>query len=176
VLRSDLHAERERGLLQSELFAPVLLELPLAAVDAANWFDAATAFVRDHVFGALSAYVFAPTRLSARVRSRVDAAIDALPHGCVAINTWTGLGYGFGLTPWGVPQHRRPEHGVGRSRDLTGLDVERVVFEAPLRPLWRPPWLPAHRRAAATLRALTHYYLRPSLLRLCRTAAHALRP
>ncbi|MEO6594631.1 MAG: aldehyde dehydrogenase family protein [Planctomycetota bacterium] len=174
--RSDLDAQRDSALFAREHFAPVLLELPLPGDTAREWLDRATAFARDQVFGALSCYVLAPPRVLTPLRSTLLAALAVLPHGTIAVNTWTGLGYGFGITPWGVPSGSAWQHGAGWTRGTASLrDVRRVVLEAPFRPRPLPPWLPDHRRGRATLRALTYYYLAPQPLRLAATAFHALR-
>lgn len=177
ALRPVLAAERpapvEAELCDRELFAPVLREIALPGDELASWWQHGNNFVRERCFGALSAYVFAPPSLLANGRAIVDAAIAALPHGTVAINTWTGLGYGLGTAPWGVPPGTPVECGSGWTRNTTGLPVQRVIVEAPFRPHPLPPWLPAHRRATVLLRALTLHALRPSLLRLAAVAAHA---
>ena len=158
-----------------EHFAPVLLELPLAGDTLAAWLAAATTFARERLAGALSAYAFAPPRVLAPQRATVDAQLRALPHGTLAINTWTGLGFGLGL-PWGVPAGAPWQHGIGFARDLSGrAPLRRGVVEAPFRSWPAPPWLPGRRSAPATLRALTHHYAAPSWHRLATTALHGLR-
>jgi aldehyde dehydrogenase (NAD(P)+) len=176
ILRGDLDADRDAALLAAEHFAPVLLELPLAGATPAAWLDAATACVRERVFGALSAYVWAPPAALRADRGVLDAALRRLPHGTIAINTWTGLGYGLGSTPWGVPATAPWQCGIGWTRDLWHAGaLQRVVLEAPLRHWPAPPWLPGRRGAAAALRALTHHCAEPSLRHLAATACHACR-
>lgn len=175
TLRAGLDLAADAALLRREHFAPVLLELPIDAHDAATFGERAAAVAREHIYGALSAYVFAPPRVLARQRPTIDRMLDALPHGTVAINTWTGLGYGLGSTPWGVPADAKVEHGAGWTRGAIGIgEVRRCVIEGPFRPRPLPPWLPAHRSGAATLRALTRYYLRPGLLRLTNVIARGM--
>jgi hypothetical protein len=174
VLCAGLPAKEDER-YRSEHFAPVLLEVPLPAATTTAWLDAATGFVRDHVYGALSAYAFAPRTIRDEHRTAIDRAVVRLPHGTIAINTWTGLGYGLGTTPWGAPPDAAPEHGRGWAHGTSCLgSVQRTVIEAPFRPRPLPPWLPGHRRGEATLRALCRYYLAPNPLRLARTAALAL--
>jgi hypothetical protein len=177
VRRAGLDPRRDAALLASEHFAPVLLDLPLGGDSVATFLDGAVGAVRDQVFGALSAYVFAPPALLRAQRSVIDAAIARLPHGTVAINTWTGLGYGLGSTPWGAPPGSPDEAGRGQVHGWLGLDgVRQVVLEAPFAPLPRPPWLAPPRRAAATLRSLCSFYLAPGPLRLARTILCAMLP
>jgi hypothetical protein len=154
----------------------VVFELPLPGDDVGTWLATATAVVRERVAGALSAYVFAPPRLLAAHRGELRAAIARLPHGTVAINTWTGLGYGLGSTPWGVPADARWQHGIGWAHQIwPGVAVRRVVLEAPFRPWPPPPWLPGRRAAAAALGALTRHYCAPSPRRMAAVAFHACR-
>ena len=174
VLSEERDLRTEAELSASELFAPVLREVALPGDDVAAFLHHATAFARERCFGSLSAYVLAPPHVLAGSRAAVDAAITALPHGTIAINTWTGVGYGLGSTPWGVRPGAPIEHGSGWTRNTTGRDVERVVIEAPFRPHPLPPWSTSHRAACAMLRAMTLHTLQPSLLRLCAVAAHAI--
>jgi len=175
TLRAGLDAGRHADLWASEPFAPVLLELPLPGPDVVAWLAHAAGFVRDRVHGALSAYLFAPGRILGRSRDAVADAVRALPHGTIAINCWTGLGYGLGVVPWGVPASAAWQHGAGWTRGTLCLPATtRTVIEAPFRSRPLAPWLPAHRTGSATLSALTHHYLDPSPLRLARTALLAL--
>lgn len=175
TLRHDLDPERDAARFAAEHFAPVLLEVALPGDTTTGWLDAATAFVRERVFGALSAYVWAPPRVRTAERRTIDAAVRRLPHGTVAINTWTGLGYGLG-TPWGVRASAPWRCGTGWSRDLWGhRGLQQVVLEAPFRSWPPPPWSSGRRGAAATLRALVHHYTSPSLRQLAAIACHACR-
>jgi aldehyde dehydrogenase (NAD(P)+) len=174
TLRAGLDMVHETALLRREHFAPVLLEVPLPGASLPAWLDTATAFVQEHVFGALSAYVWVPPRVRSTHRRELDAALRRLPHGTIAINTWTGLGFGLG-TPWGVPAQAPWQHGIGWARDLWRQPLQRVVLEAPFHPWPQPPWLPGRRGAAAALRALTRHYCAPSSLRLAAVACHACR-
>jgi aldehyde dehydrogenase (NAD(P)+) len=174
MLTAERDQRTEAELSRSELFAPVLREVALPGGDIASFLQHATAFARDRCFGSLSAYLLAPPRVLSPSRAAVNAAIETLPHGTIAINTWTGVGYGLGSTPWGVRPSAPIEHGSGWTRNTTGHDVERVVIEAPFRPHPLPPWSTSHRAAHAMLRALTLHTLQPSLLRLAAVAAHAI--
>lgn len=175
TLQPDLDPARDAAVCASECFAPVLREFAFPAADTAAFCDRTAAFVRERCFGALSAYVFAPPRVWRRERARLAQTIERLPHGTVAINCWTGIGYGLGATPWGVPPDAAPAHGRGWVRDVSGApDVRRVVVRAPFRQRPLPPWLAGPRRAAATLRALTHHTLRPGARSLLATVVHGL--
>jgi aldehyde dehydrogenase (NAD(P)+) len=173
TLRSDLDPAHDRASWSREHFTPVLLETALDGASPDAWAARASAFVRDEVFGSLAAYVFAPAALDPAV---VDATVRALPHGTIAVNCWTGVGYGLGTTPWGVPASAPWQHGVGWSRGTACVtDVQRVVVTAPLRPVPLPPWLRTSGGGAAALRALTRFWLAPSALRATATICHALR-
>ncbi|MCB9876967.1 MAG: aldehyde dehydrogenase family protein [Planctomycetes bacterium] len=174
-LRAGLDAGRDAALFGREHFAPVLLEAPLAGADAATFCDRAAAVVRDRVYGALTAMVFAPPAVLARERAVVARTIAALPHGAVVVNGWAGLAYGLGTSPWGVPPDAHVDHGRGFTRGTLALAApRRVVVEAPFRPRPLPPWLPAHRRGGETLAALTRLYGSPGAGALAAVAWHAL--
>ncbi|MFY9341885.1 MAG: aldehyde dehydrogenase family protein [Planctomycetota bacterium] len=175
VLCRDRSRAEAAGLAAAERFAPVLNELALPGDGAAAFLAAATAFVGEAWFGALSAYVFSPPAMLRAEHAAIDAAIARLRHGTIAINTWTGLGYGLGTTPWGVPPGSPIECGSGQVRNLTGTAVQRVVVRAPFRPFPLPPWLPHHRRGEQALRALTLHTLRPTLAGMLTVALHAVR-
>lgn len=175
TLRSGLELPRDAALLRSEHFAPVLLELPLPGADPAAWLDGATGTARDELFGSLSAYVVAPPAVRTATHEALDRALVRLPHGTIAINTWTGLGYGLGSVPWGAPATAPVEHGRGTVHGTLGLPARRTVLEAPFRPHPLPPWSPAHRAGAATVRAAARFTFAPSPLRLLAVAANALR-
>ncbi|MEZ6036586.1 MAG: aldehyde dehydrogenase family protein [Planctomycetota bacterium] len=175
-LRDGLDVRRDAALFAREHFAPVLLEAPLVASDAAQFCSGATTLVREHVYGALTAMLFAPPRVLANERAAVAVAVAALPHGAVVINGWAGLAYGLGTSPWGVPPDADVEHGRGFTRGALALAApRRVIVAAPFRPRPLPPWLPAHRRGAAALAALTRLYAAPGLGRLAAVMGAALR-
>jgi aldehyde dehydrogenase (NAD(P)+) len=116
--------------------------------------------------------MFTASRALTRTRALLGAAIARLPHGTGTINCWTGLGYGLGSTPWGMTGERS---NAARSRTCARHPAakwsHRTVIEASLRPHPLPPWLPAHRRSAQTLRALCRFFCAPSVLRLARVAS-----
>ena len=176
TLCADQRGDSARAACGEEWFAPVLREFTLPGNDFAAFAAAATDFVRTWCFGRLSAYVWAPANTRRHQPAVIDQLVAALPHGTIAINTWTGLAYGLGTTPWGVPPDAPIEAGSGFARNRTGRSIRRTVVRAGGIGFPPPPWLPAHRRAAATLRALTLHALHPTLPRFLRTALHALRP
>lgn len=174
TLRAGLDPTPHAPLWSREHFAPVLLELPLSGDSAAAWAAGAAAFVREHVFGSLAAYVFAP-RDGAAVTAVVADLVRALPHGSIAIDCWAGLGYGLGVVPWGVAEGRPWQHGAGWSRGTVCLPgVRRCVVRAPLRPRPAPPWQREPANALALARALFAWHHAPSARHLLATIHHAL--
>lgn len=176
TLCADQQGDEARAACGEEWFAPVLREFALPGHDLASFAHAAAAFVRTWCFGRLSAYVWASAYTRRHERASIDRLVAALPHGTIAINTWTGLAYGLGTTPWGVPPEAPIETGSGFARNLTARSIRRTIVQSRDGGLPPPPWLPSHRRAAATLRALTLHALHPTLPRFLRAALHALRP
>ena len=100
-----------------------------------------------------------------------EAALADLRYGCIAVNTWTGLGFLTPTASWGAfPGHTldNVQSGIGIVHNALLLDgPERTVVRGPFRPSprsifhgeWaispKPPWFVTNRTAATTGRRLT---------------------
>lgn len=175
LLRAGLHQERHAELFAAEHFAPVLLEASIEANSVPAFVDQVTSFVREAVFGALSASAFAPPRLLRKEHSSMQQLAMRLPHLSVVVNGWAGLAFALGTTPWGVPADAPIPCGRGTTRGTVAIRApSKALIVAPFRPRPLPPWLPAHRRGLAALRALTALYAQPAWSRVGRVVFAAM--
>ncbi|MFF2086446.1 aldehyde dehydrogenase family protein [Nocardia sp. NPDC058176] len=177
-------------LLQTEYFSPVLgvVELPGSG---AEFLGNAVDFANDELMGTLGANIIAHPGTIKALGAKLDAAIEKLRYGTVALNAWTGLAF---LTPrasWGAfPGHTLDDiqSGVGVVHNAFLLDdVERTVVRGPFRPAPRailageftlspkPPWFVSNKTGTSTGRKLTDFYGDGKIRRLPGIFASALR-
>jgi hypothetical protein len=80
------------------------------------------------------------------------------------------------LTCRSPPTLEDPESGIGFSNNTYMLHgVEKTIFEGPFRVFPKPIWSPSNRNATGIARALTNLSLKPSLRRVPRLLAAAIR-
>jgi aldehyde dehydrogenase (NAD(P)+) len=174
----------------TEAFCDVLAATQIGG-DIAAYVGRAVAFANDRLHGTLGANLIVHPATERAHAATVDAAIADLRYGCVAVNTWTGVGFLLTETPWGAyPGHTRNDVGSGigvvHNAHLFSRSQKSVV-RAPFAPfprslagygatlLPRPPWFVTNRMAARIGPALCDYELRPSWPRLAKVAALAMR-
>jgi hypothetical protein len=164
-----------------EAFCSVTAETLIEAADAATFLDKATAFVNERLWGTLNATVIVDpsTARSAETRPALDRAIDNLRYGTVAINHWSAIGYGLGITPWGAhPGHPRNDIGSGTGFVHNPLMFERVqksVVRSPFRAWPHPMWFTDHKTAHRLVPHLIRYEVDHRPDRLVPIFWHALR-
>ena len=175
-------------LLRNESFAPVLgvIELP-----GADYLATAVRIANDEFVGTLGVNVIAHPRTIKHLGARFEAALAELRYGCIAVNTWTGLGFLTAAASWGAfPGHTLDDvqSGIGIVHNALLLeDPERTVVRGPFRPSPRslvngemaispkPLWFVTNRTAAGTGLAMTAFVAEPGVLKLPRIFASALR-
>ncbi|MFD9128444.1 hypothetical protein [Kitasatospora sp. NPDC059571] len=117
-------------------------------------------FANDTLPGTLGATLLVHPRTERDSPCTLPAAVDRLRYGTIGVNTWSGVGFLLGHTPWGArPGHTRQDIGSGtgfvdNARMLA--DVEKTVLRAPFapahprspraRPTWSPTGRPHHPR------------------------------
>ncbi|MBK8976200.1 MAG: aldehyde dehydrogenase family protein [Planctomycetes bacterium] len=155
-----------------EAFGPLLWETPLAGDDVAGYLGRAVDLCNESVHGRLAAMLVAPRAVLRGERQAVDAAVDALHYGTVAVNVWAALAFATMATPWGEP----PDGGLGHVHESLFLRAPlRTVLRGPVRPWPTPAWWPKHRRARETMLALLEHTLQPGPAHLARVLAVASR-
>jgi aldehyde dehydrogenase (NAD(P)+) len=169
----------------------VLAQTALPGEDAATFLRNAVAFVNAIPRGTLGVSILIHPRTIAALGPLFDDAVAALRYGCVAINTWPGIGFALATGSWGAyPGHTRDDagSGIGVVHNAFLFDrPQKTVLRAPFAPFPRslgdgehtllptPPWFVTHRRADAVGRKLFAFTANPSPLRLAATAIAAMR-
>ena len=182
AFRTGVDPAREPHWLAREWFAPVAVELPLAA-DGIDAFCGHAGDLVRRLPGSLAASVTVPDGLAAAERRRVELLLGHLPCGVVAVNTWSALGYALANVPWGgFPGGTlaEPKSGLGHVHDPLLLPlVHNTILRAPLVLRPTPPWLPWNPRGLALSSGLLDFYAarargRPGLWPLLRMLPHVL--
>ena len=191
-LIAPLDAETNRYAETVEAFGPALSVTELAGDDPETFLKAAIDYANRQLYGTLGANLLIHPRTMRQIgRARFDEIIADLRYGCIAINTWTGLGFLSPQTPWGAfPGHTLDDvqSGIGFVHNTLLFDrPQKTVVEAPFKPfprnllslsfslLPRPPWFITNRRGHVLGRLLTHFQYRPSFAKLPRIFFNALR-
>ncbi|HZZ86026.1 MAG TPA: aldehyde dehydrogenase [Anaeromyxobacteraceae bacterium] len=136
---------------RTEPFCSILSEVPVGSDDPVRFLEAAVEFCNQRLWGTLNASLVVPPAVEADPGSAaaLEAAIDRLRYGTVAVNVWPGFSFSLGSTPWGAyPGSPLADIQSGRgfvhdSRMLEG--VEKCVVRAPVRGLVKLPYFPSYR-------------------------------
>lgn len=164
-------------LLETEYFAPVLgvVEIPHTGT---RFVTEATTLVNEDFVGTLGVNVIVHPDTAKELGSALDAMIENLRYGTVAVNAWTAVGYLTAAATWGAyPGHTLSDvqSGIGVVHNALLVDrTERTVVRGPFRPAPRsvvrgeltltpkPPWFVTNTTAATTGRLLTAFAAAPS--------------
>src|SRR5262249_54535415 len=98
-----LDPKAEDPLFTTEPFCGILSEVALPERDPAAFLRAAASFSNGKLWGTLSSSIIInpKTEQESGVKAALDAAIDELRYGVVAINHWPAVAYGAMSPPWG---------------------------------------------------------------------------
>ncbi|MER5491513.1 aldehyde dehydrogenase family protein [Streptomyces sp. NPDC002490] len=113
VLVPELH-DHDDPLITTEVFAGALGMVRLRSDGPHEFLRRAVDFANDVLPGTLSATVLVHPRTEKAAPSTVRDAIAALRYGTVGVNSWPGVGFLLGYTPWDAyPGHTRRAVGSG---------------------------------------------------------------
>jgi aldehyde dehydrogenase (NAD(P)+) len=184
-------ANPDEPLFHTEAFGPVLAQTSLPGTDAAEFLRNAVTFANEKLHGTLGAAILIHPHTIRELGAAFDDALASLRYGCVAVNTWPGIGFSLATATWGAfPGNTVADvgSGIGIVHNAYLFDKpQKTVVRAPFAPFPRslvngertllpvPPWFVTHRRAAAVGRALFDYTARPSALRMAATVIAAMR-
>lgn len=174
---------------RTEAFSSVLVYTTLPG-DTATFIKRAVDFSNDVLWGTLGANVVIHPKTMRRYVGALDDALARLRYGCIAVNTWTGVGFVLTETPWGAyPGHARNDivsgAGIVHNSRLFSRP-QKSIIHAPFAPfprslagygsalLPKPPWFITHRRAAETAKALVDFEMRKTPVNAVKVAALAM--
>ncbi len=165
----------------TEAFCGIFGETSLPASSVAEYLDRAVGFANERLWGTLNATIVVhPATLGdPAAAAALERAIAGLRYGTVSINQWSAISFGLGVTPWGAfpGSHRTDiQSGTGWVHDaLMFSRVEKTVIRGPFRARPKPIWFASHRTARRLARRLVRFEASPSILKLPRIVALALR-
>ncbi len=176
---------------KTEAFANVYATTTLPGQDAAQFLQNAVAFCNDTLWGTLGANILIHPATLKELGAKFDQAVADLRYGCVAINSWTGVGFLLAQTTWGAfPGH--PENDIQSGRGVVHNSFmfdkpQKSVIRQPFYPfprnlrhgevhsLPKPPWFVTNKQASHTARRLTMFEAQPGIKHLAGIFMAALR-
>ncbi|WP_406411747.1 aldehyde dehydrogenase family protein [Streptomyces sp. NBC_01614] len=190
ILVPDI-TDHDDVLLTGEVFASALGVVRLPGETAAHFLRHAVDFANTVLPGTLGATLIVDPRTERAQPAAVESAISELRYGTLGVNSWSGVNFLLGYTPWGAyPGHTRQEigSGIGFVNNAFMLeDIEKTVLRAPFAPAPRglltgspslspkPPYFVSHRTGRITLERVTRFTTAPGISRLPAVFASALR-
>src|SRR5262249_35503003 len=139
-------------LLSTEPFCGLLSVVALGSEDPSHFFEEATAFCNDRLWGTLSATILVPPSVEEDpgAGAALEAAVRRLRYGTVAINHWPAVAYALAAPPWGGhPSSSLSDIQSGRGFVHNTWMLERIdkaILRAPLRFFPKPPFFCDNRR------------------------------
>jgi len=174
-------AARDEICYTTEAFCGISGETTIEADNVAEYLDRAVEFANERLWGTLNATLIVhPASLrDPGTAAAIERAIANLRYGTVALNHWSALGFGLGVTPWGAfPGHPRHDIGSGTGFVHDALmfsRAEKTVLRAPFRAWPKPVWFGSHRTAHRLAARLVRFEADPGLRHLPGIFALALR-
>jgi acyl-CoA reductase-like NAD-dependent aldehyde dehydrogenase len=178
----DAEAHGELSTFSTEVFGPALGVVFVDGSNAASFLRNAIAFANDRLHGTLGANVIIDPATEKALGGNFERLLAELRYGCIAVNTWSALGFLLAHTPWGAfPGHPLNDIQSGKGFVHNGFlfdRPQRSIVRAPFRPfprgllhgsfamLPRPPWFVTNRTAATTARRIVAFQAKPSLPKL----------
>lgn len=180
---TKISGENDTWFENTEVFAPALSVYEVEGSDPETYLKAAIEYANTRLHGTLGGNILIhPKTIKAIGKQRFEQLIGDFHYGCVAINAWSGLGFGLTVTPWGAfPGHtlQGVQSGIGTVHNTFMFDrPERTVIQAPWRPFprsylageWtllpKPPWFVTNKMAQKIGKAMTRFQHKPSWSRL----------
>ncbi len=165
--------------LENEPWAGIMSFLELDADGAAAYLDAAVPFANDRCWGTLTINVLCDPRTEKALGGAFDEAIAALRYGTIAINCWSGLGYGIVNSTWGAfPGHPLDDIQSGQGVVHNGLLIDhpqKSVIRTPFVMKPTPAWFTDHKNNLALGQVMTAFEAAPSFFKVPKVALTALK-
>jgi aldehyde dehydrogenase (NAD(P)+) len=183
--------EAEEVCFRTEAFASVLTVTSVAAKDPDDYLLAAIDFANERLLGTLGANIIIHPETMKSLGGRFEDALSRLRYGCVAVNSWTGVGFLIAQASWGA----FPGHTADDIQSGTGVVHNSLLFDRPQKSviyqpfypfprglrhgqmamLPKPPWFITNKRAHKIGQRLVEFESAPNPLRLAPIFAEALR-
>ncbi len=176
---------------RTEAFSAVLAVTSLPGDDAGDYLESAVEFANTRLWGTLGANILIHPATVKALGHRFEDAIAALHYGCIAVNSWTGVGFLLAQATWGAFPGHTPDDiqsgiGVVHNSLLFDKPQKSVVYQ-PFYPFPRglrhgqtamlpnPPWFITNKRADRIAKNLVAFEAQPNPLRLAPIFSEALR-
>jgi aldehyde dehydrogenase (NAD(P)+) len=175
----------------TEAFASVLAVTSLPGGDPGDYLERAIEFANTKLWGTLGANILIHPATLKALGSRFEDAIAGLRYGCIAVNSWTGVGFLLAQASWGAFPGHTPDDiqsGIGVVHNSLLFDrPQKSIIYQPFYPyprgmlhgqmaiLPKPPWFITNKRADRVGKALVAFEANPSPMRLPAIFSQALR-
>ncbi len=165
--------------LENEPWVGIMSFVEVEATGAVDYLDTAVTFANERCWGTLTVNILIDPRSEKAASAQLDAAIAALRYGTVAVNCWSGLGYGIVNATWGAfPGHPLDDIQSGQGVVHNGLLLDhpqKSVIKAPFIMKPTPAWFTDHKNNLALGRLMTQFEAAPSWLKVPKVALTAMK-
>ena len=169
-LVSDLDLESEYG--NKEVWSTALYFKEISYSSYEDFCSNAVEYVNNELWGNLGVTVLIKNHKKKTNQAILNAYVEELKYGTVAINEWSALGFVIPTLPWGgYPGNKDNDIQSGQ-----GYVHNALLFESPqkgivysrfrLSPLIDPPWFVTNKKAHRIFKNLTYYQATKSKINL----------
>lgn len=178
VVRDLDPADHDEDLFRVEPFCGIVSEVAIDPSHPDDFLEAATRFMNERLWGTLNATIVIPTGVARRHRPALEAAIDRLQYGIVAVNQWPAVAFGLITAPWGGHPETSlvdVQSGMGWVHNTYLLEgASKSVLSGPFRSRPDPVWFVDNPKALRAARAATMFETDPGWGSFIRTVAAGL--
>ena len=169
-LVSDLDLEKEYA--NKEVWSTALYFKEIPYTSNENFCSNSIEYVNNELWGNLGVTVLIKNHKKKTNQSILNAYVENLKYGTVAINEWSALGFVIPTLPWGgYPGNKDNDIQSGQ-----GYVHNSLLFESPqkgvvysrfrLSPIIDPPWFVTNKKAHRIFKNLTYYQATKSKINL----------
>lgn len=179
ILITDLDSgNKNEYAFQTEFFGAIYAETNIDGETPLEFLQNAVKFCNSSLHGTLGATILIHPKTIRELGDALENCIADLQYGAVGVNVWNGVAFLLPQCTWGAfPGHTYNDiqSGIGVVHNSLMFDKpEKTVLYGPFRTLPRalnlappkPPWFVTNRTANKTMRLITKFALRPSLMKL----------
>lgn len=184
---TDIPADsKDEYAFNKEFFGAMYAQTYVEGATPEEYFRNAVLFANDQLHGTLGATILIHPKTIKEMGSAFEDILAELKYGAIGVNIWNGVIFLLTQCSWGAyPGHTYDDiqSGVGIVHNSLMLEnIEKSVLYGPFQAFPRamnlapptPPWFVTNKTAATTMRRLTKFYVKPSVLKLPAIFASAL--